>query len=175
MTRKIPLKPKHLALGGVFLTLVTAPRVVNYTRHQFQQELQRQEAAVTPTSNTPSPQPSQIGAGRISEAVLTRATYLISKGRESGNVQGFIEERYQAVNNALWDLKQKVGAFDGDASAFGQLTNLSAEQQAIELAQFWLEFPQYMHTAQGMSLNVQPLAEGVATNQPEVDYANVQP
>ncbi|HEY9881480.1 MAG TPA: hypothetical protein V6D29_23705 [Leptolyngbyaceae cyanobacterium] len=174
MTRKIPLKPKHLALGGVFLTLVTAPRVISYTRHQFQQELQRQEATAQPNSPT-SPQPSQIGAGRISEAVLTRATYLIGKGRESGNVQGFIDERYKAVNDSLWDLKQQVGAFDGDAAAFGQLTNLSAEQQAIELAQFWLEFPQYMHTAQGMSLNVDPVAQGVPTDSAEVDYANVQP
>lgn len=176
MTKKIVLKPNHLALGGVFFTLMLAPRVVSYVHHQFEQELQQQEAATQAATLAAAeqPAPSQIGSERISETVLTRATYLLGKGRESGDVQSFIDGQYKAVNDQLWDLKQRIGVFDGNAEAFTQLTNLSAEQQAIELVQFWLANPEYVHTAQGMSLDVQTAVQP-ASNKPEVDYANVQP
>ncbi|HEY9738349.1 MAG TPA: hypothetical protein V6D06_18780 [Trichocoleus sp.] len=173
-SKKIALKPKHLALGGIFLTLALGPRVLNYVRTQVEAEVTaaQQNAATLVADGEPVPKPSQLGSGRIRESVLTRATYLLKKGRESGDVEKFITERYKAVNDQLWELNQQLGVFDGQAEGFAQLTNLSAEQQAIELVQFWLQFPEYVHTASGMSVNVQPAG---TSQEPEVDYANVTP
>ncbi|HEY9737564.1 MAG TPA: hypothetical protein V6D06_14820 [Trichocoleus sp.] len=173
MTKKIALKPKQLAAGGIFLALVLTPRILGYLQSRIQAEVAAaQETATLASDTAPTTMPSQIGAGRISQAVLTRATFLLNRGRESGDVETFITERYKAVNDELWELGQQVGVFDGQAEAFARLANLSAEQQAVELVQFWLQNPDQVHSASGMAIQVQPAG---TTQQPEVNYADVQP
>ena len=103
---------------------------------------------------------------------IVRANYLLDKGRESGDVSAFIHDHYQTVSAELQRLEQSSGVFDGEAAIFAQVANLSAEQQALELVQFWLEHPNQVRTVAGMQLS--PMTPQQADAR-EVDYANLQP
>ena len=168
--KRFRLRLSHLAVMGGFLGLWMIPGLAEQMRVQFQSELEAQQAE-TATVRTP-PQPSQIGSDRFLESVLVRANYLLDKGREKGDVSDFVNSHYQTVSTELQALEQSSGVFDGDAAIFAQVSNLSAEQQALELVQFWLEHPEHVRTASGMPLS--PVTQS-ADSATEVDYANIQP
>lgn len=167
---KLRLKVSHLSLLGGFLALWLVPGFIEQIKEQTAAEIEAQQAAVTPEPVLP--EPSQIGSDRFLESVLVRANYLLDKGRESGDVSTFIHDHYQTVSAELKALEQSSGVFDGDASIFARVANLSAEQQALELVQFWLEHPDQVRTVAGMQLSpFQQSTDEVL----EVDYANIQP
>ncbi|MEM9005747.1 MAG: hypothetical protein AAGE59_19760 [Cyanobacteria bacterium P01_F01_bin.86] len=167
---RFKLRFSHLSLVGAFLGLWLAPDWLAQMTSQLQTELETQQAAAEPAPIPP--EPSQLGSDRFLESVLVRANYLLDKGRESGDVSAFIHDHYQTVSTELQGLEQSSGVFDGEAAIFAQVANLSAEQQALELVQFWLEHPDQVRTVAGMQLS--PMNPQQA-NAREVDYANLQP
>lgn len=167
---KFKLRLNHLGIAGAFFGLWLAPGFIEQMQTQVQTELESQQAAAEPEAALP--EPSQMGSDRFLESALVRANYLMDKGREVGDVEGFIHNHYQAVNADLQTLEQSSGVFDGEAAIFAQVANLSAEQQALELVQFWLEHPDQVRTVAGMQLAPMNPQQADAK---EVDYANLQP
>ncbi|MEL6137708.1 MAG: hypothetical protein AAFR42_09915 [Cyanobacteria bacterium J06628_6] len=167
---RFKLRLSHLSLVGAFFGLWLAPDWLAQMTSQLQTELETQQAAAEPVPIPP--QPSQLGSDRFLESVLVRANYLLDKGRESGDVSAFIHDHYQTVSAELQTLEQSSGVFDGEAAIFAQVANLSAEQQALELVQFWLEHPDQVRTVAGMQLSPMNSQQADAR---EVDYANLEP
>lgn len=165
--KRLKLRLHHLGIVGAFLCLWLGPSLIEQLQAHFQAELAAQKAE---TAGEPHPLPSQQGSDRFLESVLVRANYLLGKGREDGDVEVFIAHHYENVTAELTALKQRAGVFDGDAAIFARITNLSAEQQALELVQFWLTHPEQVKTVAGMRLS-----PGHPDITQEVDYAHVQP
>ena len=167
---KFKLHFNHLGIAGAFIGLWLAPGLIEQMHAHVQAELESQQAGAEPA--VALPHPSQLGSDRFLESVLVRANYLLDQGRESGDVSTFIHDHYQTVSAELQTVEQSSGVFDGEAAIFAQVANLSAEQQALELVQFWLEHPDQVRTVAGMQLSPMNPQQADAR---EVDYANLQP
>lgn len=176
--KKIPFKGQYLELIAVFTILVIAPMVWARFRSSAEAEIARQqaeaEAVAELVADVDVASPSQTGAQMVSDAILTRATYLLRTGRDSGvGVERFINAQYQSVNDQLWDISTQEGVFDGDAEVFAKVSNLGAERQALELVKFWLANPDAVHTANGMVIDAWPNDDDSFIE--EGSYANISP
>lgn len=94
-----------------------------------------------------------VNAGLLAGVIDVRATYLLTKFRESGNALQNAENYQIQLTQRVTETQSRLGLFDGEAVAFSELSNQYAELLAVETVIFWLNNPQSAQTKMSIPLN----------------------
>lgn len=98
-------------------------------------------ALTSSADSDPQPALSLIADDELGASIQVRATYLLGKGRDSGNARQWLDEYQNSVQWELNHFREGIGTFDGEADHFGQKVNWEAELAATELALHWIANP----------------------------------
>lgn len=133
-----------VAIGGVLI----APTILGRSEGLggSESDLSGSEGLLDPVEYTP------VNAHLLASSIDVRATYLLSKFRGENALQ--LAENYQIeLTQRVSETQSRLGLFDGEASAFSELSNQYSELLAVETVIFWLNNPQTAKTKLTIPLN----------------------